>query len=69
MAENTEDKNPTTVRLTERAQKIKDDLAPIFGLKNILSGALVLFGKLSDTEQKATIADANPGPGPAGKDL
>jgi len=52
-------KNPTTVVLAEKAQRIKDDLAPIFGLKNILSAALLLFGKLSDTEQKQAITEAN----------
>jgi hypothetical protein len=30
-------KNTTTVVLTEKAQIIKEDLAPIYGLKNILS--------------------------------
>jgi len=49
----------TTVNLTEKAQVIKEDLAPIFGLKNILSAGLILFGKLTDTEQKSTINEAN----------
>jgi len=52
-------KNTTTVVLTEKAQEIKEDLAPIFGLKNILSAGLVLMGKLSAEQQKAIIAEAN----------
>lgn len=52
-------KNTTTVVLTEKAQLIKEDLAPVFGLKNILSAGLVLFGKLTTTEQKASIKEAN----------
>ena len=49
----------TTVHLTEAAQKVKDALAPIYGLKNILSAGLTIFGKLSDSDQKKTIAEAN----------
>ena len=49
----------TTVVLTEKAQAIKEDLAPLFGLKNILSAGLALFGKLTSDEQKKTIAEAN----------
>jgi len=50
---------PTTVRFTEKAKPIKDELAPIYGLKNILSAGLVLFDKLTDTEQKVIVAEAN----------
>lgn len=60
-------KQHTTVVLTKPAQAVKDDLAPIFGLKNILSAGLILFGKLSDAAQKAAIAKAN-SPKPAQKD-
>jgi len=49
----------TTVNLTEKAQIIKEDLAPIYGLKNILSAGLILFGKLSSDLQKHTIHEAN----------
>ncbi len=52
-------RNQTTVVLTEVSQKVKEDLAPIFGLKNILSAGLVLLSKLSDSEQKAVITEAN----------
>lgn len=52
-------KNTTTVVLTEKAQIIKEDLAPVFGLKNILSAGLLLFGRLKSDEQKSTIAEAN----------
>jgi hypothetical protein len=48
----------TTVILSEKAQPIKDDLAPVFGLKNILSAGLVLLSRLSADEQKAIIAEA-----------
>jgi hypothetical protein len=50
--------NQTTVVLTPAAQAVKDDLAPIFGLKSILSAGLILFGRLSAEEQKRAIADA-----------
>jgi len=42
----------TTVVLSESVQALKDELAPIYGLKNILSAGLLLFSRLSDTEQK-----------------
>ncbi len=48
--------NPTTVRLDESVQKIKEELTPIYGLKNVLSAGLWLFNQLSDTEQKRIIA-------------
>lgn len=51
--------NPTTVRLAESVRKIKDELSPIYGLKNILSAGLLLFSRLSDTEQKGTIVEVN----------
>ena len=51
--------NPTTVRLTKTVQKIKDELSPIYGLKNILSAGLWLFSRLSDTEQKKAVAQVN----------
>ena len=52
-------KNTTTVVLSEKSQLIKEDLAPVFGLKNILSAGLILFGRLKSDEQKSTIAEAN----------
>lgn len=51
--------NITSVRLSEKAFGIKKELAPIYGLKNILSAGLILFDKLSDTEQKHAIKRAN----------
>ena len=54
-----ESDNPTTVRLTGIAKKLKEAHAPFWGLKNILSAGLVLFDKLSSDEQKAAIAEAN----------
>ncbi len=56
-------KNTTTVVLTEAAQAVKDDLAPVFGLKNILSAGLIMFGKLTDSEQKKVVKQANAEPG------
>ncbi len=50
---------PTTVRLTGSAQIIKQDLANIYGLKNILSAGLILFGKLSSKEREQAIKEAN----------
>ena len=49
----------TTVNLSELAQKVKVDLAPVFGLKNILSAGLILFGRLTSDQQKQVIAEAN----------
>jgi hypothetical protein len=49
----------TTVVLTKVAQEVKEDLAPVFGLKNILSAGLLLFGRLSSDQQKDIIAQAN----------
>jgi len=52
-------KEQTTVNLTKIAQRIKEDLAPIFGLKNILSAGLYLFNQLNAQEQKDAIKNAN----------
>ena len=49
----------TTVVLSEKAQKVKEDLAPIFGLKNILSAGLLLLSKLTAEQKQSTIAEAN----------
>jgi len=49
----------TTVVLSSKAQEIKYDLAPVYGLKNILSAGLILFGNLSDSDQKKYIKIAN----------
>ena len=49
----------TTVILTKVAQEIKENLAPIFGLKNILSAGLVLLDRLPADQQKKVIAKAN----------
>ena len=53
----------TAVNLTESAQKIKIEWAPIYGLKKILSAGLLLFDRLSAQEQISVIAEvskANP---------
>ena len=52
-------KKLTTVDLTERAEKIKEQLRPIYGIKNILSAGLVLLAKLPVAERESAIADAN----------
>ena len=49
----------TTVVLNRIVQEIKDELSPIYGLKNILSAGLILFSKLSATEQKKIISELN----------
>jgi len=54
-----EELNITTVRLSEKAFEIKKELALVFGLKNILSAGLLLFGRLSSDQQKRIIAEAN----------
>lgn len=51
-------KNTTTVVLSEIAQEVKDDLAPVFGLKNILSAGLLLFSRLNAEQQKTIISEA-----------
>jgi hypothetical protein len=53
------ERNQTTVVLTTAAQAVKEDLAPIFGLKAILSAGLILFSKLSAEDQKKAIAEAS----------
>jgi len=52
-------KEQTTVNLTKDAQRIKYDLAPIYGLKNILSAGLVLFNKLDGNEKQKLISEIN----------
>ncbi len=52
-------KNPTSVVLNKTVQKIKDELSPVYGLKNILSAGLTLFGRLSADDQKKIIAEVN----------
>ncbi len=49
----------TTVVLNEVVQEIKSELAPIYGLKNILSAGLLLFNRLSDGDQKKVVAEVN----------
>jgi len=48
----------TTVVLTGKAKLVKEDLAPVFGLKNILSAGLILLDKLSADEKMKAINDA-----------
>jgi len=52
-------RNPTSVTFNETIQKIKDELAPVYSLKNILSAGLLLFSRLSDGEQKKIVAELN----------
>ena len=52
-------KNPTSVVLNESVQQVKDELSPIYGLKNILSAGLLIFSRLSAEEQKQFIAEVN----------
>jgi len=55
-------KQHTTIVLNKSVQKIKDELTPIYGLKNIVSAGLLLFSKLSDSEQKKIIAEVGKKP-------
>lgn len=52
-------KETTTVVLTPVAQGIKIELAPLFGLKNILSAGLVLLNKLRSEDLMTAIQEAN----------
>ena len=52
-------KKHTTVVLAKSLESIKEKLMPIYGLKNILSAGLLLFSKLSDSEQKKIINDVH----------
>lgn len=49
----------TTVRFTEKTQPLKNSLMPIYGLKNLVSAGVLLFSRLSDSEQKKIILEAN----------
>ncbi len=49
-------KTPTSFVLDEPIKKIKDELAPVYGLKNILSGGLLLFHCLSPEKREEVIA-------------
>jgi hypothetical protein len=51
-------KGTTTVVLDGTPRRIKEDLAPLFGLKNILSAGLVLLEKLSPIDRQKIIAEA-----------
>ena len=46
----------TSVVLTAEAQAIKQELSPVYGLKGLLSSALVLFNGLTPKEQKDLVA-------------
>lgn len=47
--------------LTEMAQKIleKAQIQKIYGMKNILSAGAILFCRLTDSEQKSIVQQAN----------
>ena len=48
-------KKQTTIVLPEKLQPLKNELASIYGLKNVISAGLLLFSDLSDSKQKAAI--------------
>ena len=48
-------KRQTTIVLPEELQPLKNELASIYGLKNVISAGLLLFSELSDSQQKAAI--------------
>jgi hypothetical protein len=54
-----EETRKTNVILTKNSQRIKDKYAPIYGLKNLISGALIVWGKLSPQQQQEAIAAAH----------
>jgi hypothetical protein len=45
-------KKSTTVVLHKDVQRIKTELAGVYGLKNLLSASILFFSRQSDTEQK-----------------
>jgi len=51
-------KEATSVVFFPRAQQVKIELAPLYGLKRILSASLVEFAKLSQEEQIRAIREA-----------
>lgn len=68
-------KSPTTVRFSDSVQKIKEELCPVYGLKNSLSAGLVLLHSLPAAEQKKVIVLINesspmsPGPSDSVADM
>ena len=52
-------KNHTSVVLSDNLQAVKDRLMPVYGLKNLISAGLLLFSRLSDTDQRKIIEDVN----------
>lgn len=48
-------KDKTSVVLTELSQKLKNAMAPIYGLKNMLSAGVWLFDKLSAEQREYVI--------------
>ncbi|MDD5328046.1 MAG: hypothetical protein PHY02_09595 [Phycisphaerae bacterium] len=52
-------KNTTTVVLNSDLQKIKNELASVYGLKNVLSAGLLLFSRLSAEDRQRIIAEVN----------
>jgi len=53
------ERNQTTVVLTKIAQEVKDELTPIYGLKNILSAGLLLFSRLDAEAQRDIITEVH----------
>lgn len=49
----------TTVNLTEKTEPLKQQLMPIYGLRNILSAGVLLFSKLDADNQRKAIEIAN----------
>jgi len=52
-------KKSTTVVLNKKVQHLKDELAAVYGLKNLLSAGILRFSRLTDSEQKDTIKEIN----------
>jgi len=50
-------KKSTTIVLDESLQKTKDELAAVYGLKNLVSAGILLFSRLSTVKQVEAIKD------------
>ena len=50
-------KKQTTIVLDESLQKTKNELAAVYGLKNLVSAGILLFSRLSPVKQVEAIKD------------
>ena len=52
-------KRTSSVAFTDSVWVIMDDLTPVFGTQKLIAGGVLLFNKLTLTEQKALIQEVN----------